>query len=610
MTVERRFASPFEVETIPGTEGWERMYPYYYLFSPERREWEEKQFWYFDKIHNPDALFPFDLITSPGWQLSLSGYTTRVFCIPPANGIAHRIVNGYFYISPQAPPPEKIGEKAPLFQKRSAYYYERWDELYETWVPKMKALIEELKKIEFKDLPEYEHESVVVQHRGYNSGYELLANYHKLIDNFFKCWQYHFEFLNLVYLGHLMFIDFCRKAFPGISDNTLTKMYSGLPGALMFRPEEEIGKLAKLAVYLGVGDVFKKQLPAEETISELGKTDQGKTWLDLMEEARDPWFYMSSGTGFYHTHVSWNDDLSLPFGHIAAYVERIERGERVDRPIEETLAERERLRREYRELLPTDEDKKVFDQSHETVIRTFPYAENHIFYVENWHHSIFWRKMKDLGRVLVNAGFFKEPDDIFYFYHPDITPMLEDLAMNWAVGPGTPTRGPGYWAREVEWRKGVMRKFSEWSAPPALGPPPEVVTEPFTIYLWGITTETLDSWLAPRPKPEEVTELKGSPASAGVAEGPARILLEVEKLGELQPGEILVCKCTSPSWTPAFGKIKAAVTDIGGMGCHAGIVSREYGLPCVTGTGYATTTIKTGDRIKVDGAAGIVTIER
>jgi pyruvate,water dikinase len=59
-----------------------------------------------------------------------------------------------------------------------------------------------------------------------------------------------------------------------------------------------------------------------------------------------------------------------------------------------------------------------------------------------------------------------------------------------------------------------------------------------------------------------------------------------------------------------FTKIRAAVTDIGGLTSHAAIVSREYGLPAVTGTGVATSVIKTGDIIKVDGSTGVVTIIR
>ena len=65
---------------------------------------------------------------------------------------------------------------------------------------------------------------------------------------------------------------------------------------------------------------------------------------------------------------------------------------------------------------------------------------------------------------------------------------------------------------------------------------------------------------------------------------------------------------TNPSWGPVFGKISATVTDIGGMMSHAAIVCREYGLPAVTGTGKASTTIKTGMKLRVDGNQGTVEI--
>ena len=77
---------------------------------------------------------------------------------------------------------------------------------------------------------------------------------------------------------------------------------------------------------------------------------------------------------------------------------------------------------------------------------------------------------------------------------------------------------------------------------------------------------------------------------------------------DLKEGEIMVCPTTNPSWAPVFTKIKAAITDIGGLTSHAAIVCREYGVPAVTGTGVATSIIKTGDIIKVDGDTGVVTI--
>jgi pyruvate,water dikinase len=124
--------------------------------------------------------------------------------------------------------------------------------------------------------------------------------------------------------------------------------------------------------------------------------------------------------------------------------------------------------------------------------------------------------------------------------------------------------------------------------------------------LWGITSGKVEEWL--KGADLSANEIKGFGSSAGVVEGPARVLKLAKDIVEVKGGEIMVCPSTNPSWAPVFTKIKAAVTDIGGLTCHAAIVAREYGLPSVTGTGIATSMIKTGDIIKVDGTMGIVTI--
>jgi pyruvate,water dikinase len=130
--------------------------------------------------------------------------------------------------------------------------------------------------------------------------------------------------------------------------------------------------------------------------------------------------------------------------------------------------------------------------------------------------------------------------------------------------------------------------------------------------LWGVTTDKVKEWLKSmgegEVRPEDVSEIKGFASSAGVVEGPARVLKLLKEIVDLQPGEILVSPSTNPSWAPVFTKIKAAVTDIGGLTSHAAIVCREYGVPAVTGTGVATSVIKTGDIIKVDGDTGIITV--
>jgi pyruvate,water dikinase len=102
--------------------------------------------------------------------------------------------------------------------------------------------------------------------------------------------------------------------------------------------------------------------------------------------------------------------------------------------------------------------------------------------------------------------------------------------------------------------------------------------------------------------------LNGAAASPGQVEGVARVVRSVEEIAKVREGEILVCGSTSPAWAPIFSKISATVTDVGGVMSHAAIVCREYGLPAVVGTGRATSSIRTGQTIQVDGAAGTVRV--
>jgi pyruvate,water dikinase len=123
--------------------------------------------------------------------------------------------------------------------------------------------------------------------------------------------------------------------------------------------------------------------------------------------------------------------------------------------------------------------------------------------------------------------------------------------------------------------------------------------------LWGITSESIKNWTG---GDSDSSDLTGMAASPGVVEGLARVIRSPDQLDEIQEGEILVAPVTAPSWAPVFGKIQATVTDIGGMMSHAAIVCREYGLPAVTGTGNGSSRITTGQKIRVDGNTGQVTV--
>ena len=126
--------------------------------------------------------------------------------------------------------------------------------------------------------------------------------------------------------------------------------------------------------------------------------------------------------------------------------------------------------------------------------------------------------------------------------------------------------------------------------------------------LYGLTTERVQAWLGEGESGTDSGRLTGIGGSPGVVEGPVRLLRSEHDLGSLQPGEVLVCPITAPSWGPAFSVAAGVITDIGGMMSHAAIVCREYGLPAVVGTGFATVRLRTGDRVRLDGVTGEVTL--
>jgi pyruvate,water dikinase len=102
--------------------------------------------------------------------------------------------------------------------------------------------------------------------------------------------------------------------------------------------------------------------------------------------------------------------------------------------------------------------------------------------------------------------------------------------------------------------------------------------------------------------------LTGLPVSPGVAEGRARVVLDPGSSAPLEPGEILVCATTDPSWASLFLVAGALVIDIGGAISHGAIVARELGVPCVINTKVGTKRLRTGDLLRVDGGAGTVLV--
>lgn len=119
-----------------------------------------------------------------------------------------------------------------------------------------------------------------------------------------------------------------------------------------------------------------------------------------------------------------------------------------------------------------------------------------------------------------------------------------------------------------------------------------------------------DVFISDRPAGDVSSDIKGFAGAAGVVTGTVRVINDVSRIGEIVPGEILVTRATNIGWTVAFHKVSAIVTDIGAPLSHAAIVAREFGIPAVVGCRNATTVLKTGDTVTVDGENGTVVIQK
>jgi phosphohistidine swiveling domain-containing protein len=177
-----------------------------------------------------------------------------------------------------------------------------------------------------------------------------------------------------------------------------------------------------------------------------------------------------------------------------------------------------------------------------------------------------------IGAQLTEDGHIDDPEDVFYF-------TIAELEQ----------RPPADARDIVNFRKARQAEY-------------EAVDIPMTFY--GVP-EPIP--VAERSEISTVDLLTGIPGSAGVVEGIARVVVDPDA-DDLEPGEILVCRSTNPSWTPLFALADAIVLDIGGPNSHGPIIAREMGIPCVINVGNGTSVLRDGDRVRVDGSAGTVTV--
>jgi pyruvate,water dikinase len=202
---------------------------------------------------------------------------------------------------------------------------------------------------------------------------------------------------------------------------------------------------------------------------------------------------------------------------------------------------------------------------------------------------------------------------------PMLRRMLREIGQRLVVAKSITTAGEVFWLTVDEVQKAVLALDSEqslanyqatvverrgvWESERSLTPPAALPAKGGARFL-GID---YSRWLPAHTEQKAGNVIKGIGASPGRVTGLARVIHGPDEFDQMQPGDILVAKITTPAWTPLFALATGVVTDVGGPLSHSSIVAREYHIPAVLGAGVATERLHSGQHIIVDGDAGTVT---
>jgi phosphohistidine swiveling domain-containing protein len=352
-------------------------------------------------------------------------------------------------------------------------------------------------------------------------------------------------------------------------------LLQGIPNASL----ERAGMLWALS---RIARAHPEVLEALDRGVEIPLTPGGQVFHEEIQKLLDR--FGSSAEGFVEDRPNWREDPSLPLAMVRAYA-RLEDGRGPLDMAEQQKQRRERLEAELRALAPKDPEVADLLQLLPLAQEHLPNLEDHNYYTDQCLTAASRARWLNIGRHLQGQRLIDAADDIFFLERSELIETLE--------GRMTPDKAL------IEKRRAHLQALRSVAPPPVLGKPP-------------LQEATLPDAVKPPPAWLHATELRvlrGVGASAGSYRGRARVIDSIEQAAELRDGDVLVCRTTTPAWTPFFGVISALVTNGGGALSHSAIVAREFGIPAVIGTINGSAVIRDGATVTVDGTNGVVLIE-
>jgi pyruvate,water dikinase len=550
---------------------------------------DEKIFWFRDDLHNPYPVTPFGMSTvhrGHMWGYALSAEKAK---LPPSRGAVIKTHKGRVYLGfVGITDPKEIETRAKAFGPFIQKSMDEWDIFYGNAMKEGEYLTvpnvrKELGGLSFAQLGEH------------------LRNCERVCR---RCWYLHFLTMyvaDTVYMGGE---EFAKKY--GLEEKDYAMMLKGFETKGMASDRGQF-LLAKSAMAKpGVIALLEGNEPIDVVMEKTKNAEGGQEWWSEVRTYLNEFGHRSTAAILDVNFPTWYEDPTPVVENIRNTLPKLKGGWDFEEERENTVKLREKAVEGFRKKLKP-EDKNAFDKGLPQWQQAYTFNEDHWFYFEQVSWSGLRYAAMEAGRKFVGQGILEKAEDVFYLTYEEILETLESCEEALDVA----SYGYSHLLRPlVAYRKKLSEQSETDKGPAFVGVLPDQVQDPIAIKVFGLTGFVLDK--ARKEMAGETVKvgkrIEGFPGAPGEIQGPARVIIDHKDFPKLKTGDILVCPYTSPAWTPIFPKIKGVVTDSGGMLTHAAITAREYGIPAVVGTWVATTAIKDGDVIRIDGTNGVVEI--
>ncbi len=535
--------------------------------------------WFLDGTHSIPPLTP--LFCYQWARFCSHGFKAACeeLSIPTCKGWEIRVLNGGLYCGLHiVRDQEEIAQREVKFRQALRPWLEDFDGHWDNYKKELLGIYDKLKELDVDSA----------------SNLELYHHNYDLMEAYMRMWEIHFIGMYTSFNTWLLLEAMTKERF-GLSDQEaeFQDMMRGFDNKI-YQMDKKLWEFGQLAVEMKLADTFKENKPPD-ILAKLKKSDKGKEWLkafmDYMTKDDIGGWRMQSFTDFNEPY--WLEDPATPIGLVK---DNIERGASYD--LEATRAEIAKKRKAaisaFLKRVPPEE-KGLFKGLIALAGKSSSYSEEHDVYCELSIHALMRRGYLAMGRRLAENGTMDNPNDIFMLSPDEIDRVI--------MVPE---------AHDLRWI--TKRRRADWEKAHKSANPP-VITKRASLEE-AVNLDLLPSRDAiaikivvgdmPQPKPQLKADLWGICGCPGQAEGTARVVTKYEELKKVQPGDILVCPSTNPTWTPVFGLVNGVITDTGGTLCHAAIIGREYGVPTIVNAQGATEKVKTGQRVEIDATNGAI----